>query len=182
MHADIHVFTFKTGLLARVAHDLRLRVQRYELHVQEGRVRGHCDATSLVVEGVMSARGLDSAGLSARDKQQIEDTIRSEILCSEQHPRVELQADITMDARNVLELQGELRVRGRAQPVRLRLEQQGDHLHGAVELTPSAYGIAPYKALGGAIKLQDRVRVQVDIPLAGQDPRALLGQAHTLQP
>jgi polyisoprenoid-binding protein YceI len=183
MHAEIHVYTFKAGLLARLAHDLRLRVQRHELHVEAGKVRGHCDASSLTVEGVMTERGLDSTGLSERDKRQISETVRSEILRSDTHPRIELEADVSADATSsTLEVRGQLSVRGRARPVQLQLQQRGDQLQGAFELTPSEFGIAPYKALAGAIKLQDRVRVHVEIALQGQSLQVLLAQAQTLQP
>jgi hypothetical protein len=35
-----------------------------------------------------------------------------------------------------------------------------------VSLRPSEFGIAPYKALAGAIRLQDRVRVELDLDAA----------------
>ena len=98
MHADIHVFTFKAGLLARVAHDLRLHVQRHALQVSAGKVRGHCDADSLIVDGVMTERGLDRAGLSDKDKLTIRETVRREILHSDVHPRIELEGDVSADA------------------------------------------------------------------------------------
>lgn len=182
MHAEIHVYTFKAGLLARMAHDLRLRVQRYELHVQAGRLRGHCDASSLLVEGVMTARGLDSAVLSERDKRQIESLSR-EILQSDRHPHVEVVAEVTAHAAsNSFEVRGQLELRGETRPLQLELQPRGGRLEGAFELTPSEFGITPYKALGGAIKLQDRVRVHVAIDMQGQAPQVLLADAHFLQP
>ena len=183
MHADIHVFTFKAGLLARVAHDLRLHVQRHALQVSAGKVRGHCEADSLIVDGVMTERGLDRAGLSDKDKLTIRETVRREILHSDVHPRIELEGDVSADAsRGTIEVRGTLRVRGRSSAVHLQLQRRGDQLQGAFELTPSELGIPPYKALGGAIKLQDRVRVEVTIALEGRDPQVLLAEAQTLQP
>lgn len=182
MHANIHVYTYKAGLLARVAHDLRLAVQRHELSVHAGKVRGHCDADSLRVEGVMTGHGLDPDALSEGDKRQILETVQREILQSERYPRVELEADVSVDgARGAIQVRGSLRLRGQARPLQVELSKRGDKLAGAFELTPSEFGIAPYKALAGAIKLQDRVRVEVEIPLEGQDPAALLARSEPLQ-
>jgi hypothetical protein len=181
MHANIHVFTFKAGLLARVAHDLRLHVQRHAFILQAGKLRGHCDAASLEVEGAMTSHGLDRSALSEGDKRQILETVRTEILQSERHPRVEVEADVSADAAGTkFVVQGSLHLRGQARPLHLTLERRDDRLEGAFELTPSEFGIPPYKALAGAIKLQDRVRVQVELPLEGQDPAALLARTETL--
>ena len=182
MHANIHVYTFKAGLLARVAHDLRLRVERHELSLQGGELRGYCDADSLTVEGVVTGRGLDSGVLSEADKRQILETMRTQILQTQRYPRVELEAAVRVGAaQGTLDVRGSLRRRGQERPLQLQLKQDGDRLSGAFELTPSEFGIPPYKALAGAIKLQDRVRVQVDLQLAGQDPTSLLASPDTLQ-
>ena len=65
MDATIHVFTFKAGLLARVAHDLRLTLRQYEIKVHARRVHASAVAESLVIDGVMTATGLDTRTLSA---------------------------------------------------------------------------------------------------------------------
>ena len=182
MHANIWVYTFKAGLLARVAHDLCLSVKRHELSVQAGKVRGQCDAASLQVEGVMLGNGLDRGTLSDSDKRQILETVQKEVLQTERHPCVELEGDLSADpARATIEVRGNLRLHGQTRPLHVALTRHGDKLEGAFELTPSEFGIPPYKALAGAIKLQDRVRVQVEIPLQGRDPFALLTLPDALQ-
>jgi hypothetical protein len=182
MHANIHVYTYKAGVLARVAHDLRLRVGRHEITVQAGKARGFCEAGSLVIEGVMTGQGLDPEVLSEGDKRQILETVRVEILQSEHYPHVEFEADVSVNAEHAaLQVRGNLRLRGQARPLSVELKRTGDRLQGGFELRPSEFGIPPYKALAGAIKLQDRVRVEVDITLEGEDPATLLAQPDVLQ-
>jgi hypothetical protein len=60
MNATIHVFTFKAGLLARVAHDLRLTLLKHEINVHARQVRAFALADSLVLDGVMTSHGLDT--------------------------------------------------------------------------------------------------------------------------
>lgn len=181
MDATIHVFTFKAGLLARLAHDLRLTVRKHEIHVHGRRVRAFAEAESLSIDGVVTDHGLDTRTLSAKDQRTILETVHNELLLSRRYPRIELQGSIQTLAGNKLELSGELRLRGQARPIKTELIRRGDSLQSELELRPSEFGIAPYKALGGAIKLDDRVRVSITVALAGQSPEELLERSEPLQ-
>jgi hypothetical protein len=181
MFATIHVFTFKAGLLARLAHDLRLTLQRYEAKLVARQLHALAFADSLVVDGTMTDRGLDPQGLSAKDQRQVLETVQSEILESQRYPRIELDGAITTLAANVWKLRGELRLKGRTKPFETELIRSGDTLQATFELKPSEYGIAPYKALAGAIKLDDRVRVSISVTLDGQEPEDLLTRSEPLQ-
>jgi len=181
MHATIQVFTYKAGLLARVAHDLRLTAQRHELTLQGNHVSGSCAADSLVIDGVVTSHGLDASVLSDKDQRQILETLRTEILHASQYPRIELEADIEQRSATAFKLTGTLRLHGRSRPVGTEIVHSGDHLQGSFEIAPSDFGIPPYKALAGAIKLQDRVRVSIDVALDGQSPEKLLQSAEPLQ-
>jgi hypothetical protein len=182
MHATIHIFTYKSGLLARMAHDLQLTAQRCELTLQGRQLHAACAADSLRVDGAVTSHGLAPDALSATDKQQVEQTVRTEILDSARYPTIELTARIDDGGKDRLRVSGTLRVRDQERPIEVEVQRRGDSLQTELELTPSQFGIAPYKALAGAIKLQDRVRVVVTIALAGQQPAALLAQSEPKQP
>ena len=47
--------------------------------------------------------------------------------------------------------------------VTLRSERDGERCAGQVEFAPSRFGIQPYRAFLGALKLDDRVRVSWDL-------------------
>jgi hypothetical protein len=180
MYATIHVFTFKAGLLARVAHDLRFSVHKYELTLEAQRIRGFCAADSLTVDGVMGAHGLEPNALSDKDKRQILETLRDDILESRRYPRIEIEGQVqTLNAR--ITVHGQLRLKHRNRPIVTELMHVGDAVQTTFELKPSEFGIAPYKALAGAIKLQDRVRVSIAVALNGEKPLELLARAETLQ-
>ncbi|HET8940271.1 MAG TPA: YceI family protein [Polyangiales bacterium] len=181
MYATIQVFTFKAGLLARVAHDLRLTLREHEASVQAGRIRASGVADSLRIDGVMTSHGLDAHTLSAKDQSTILETVQSEILQTRRYPRIEFEGSIEPRSANMFAVRGELRLRGRTRPIKTDLIRSGDRLQASFELKPSEFGIAPYKALGGAIKLDDRVRVSIAIALDGQDPKALIERADPLQ-
>jgi hypothetical protein len=179
MHAQIYIFTYKTGLLARMAHDLRLHVERFSFTLQGRRIQGYCEADSLLVDGVMVSRTrLDRRTLGSSDCETIEKIIRTELVLSESYPRIEFDAEISGDPTSgKLDVRGDLRLRGLARPLHAELTHQGELWQAAFELKPSEFGIAPYQALAGAIKLQDRIGLQVNIVLKDADAAALLSGA-----
>ena len=181
MRMLIHVFTFKAGLLARVAHDLQLTVERFAFTVQQRRVVGHCDADSLRIDGAVTPHGLERGTPDEGDKRQIMQTVRSEILLSDRHPRVELQAELRTPSPTRVQVVGTLTLRGQTQPIEGEFALTSGQARAAFELVPSRFGIAPYKALAGAIRLQDRVRVEVELDLAGDSLAQLLEQTEPLQ-
>ncbi len=158
-----HVFTFKDGLLARLAHDLRLTLERYEIELEQDSVKGRFWPESLKVDGAMRKGRLDAGGLSANDKRKIHGNITTEILHTRRHPEVELDAKLKADGDNAWWVDGTLKMLGRSASVRLRVEKRGGQYVGQTQLTPSHWGIAPYKALGGAIKLQDRLKIAFEL-------------------
>jgi len=179
----LQVFTFRDGLLARLAHDLRLSVGRFELTLERGRLQGWFDPSSLTVDGVAHGDRVDAAALSAEDKLKIQQTIARELLETSRHPRIELEGKLgQVDGQFVLD--AKLRMHGvdRTLQIPLRLTALG--MTAEIEFAPSLFGIPPYKAFGGAIRLQDRVLVRVHV-LAERDKLAALASSrepYTFQP
>ena len=53
MDAAIYIYTFKEGLLSKLAHDLRLSVTRFDISARGTEIEASLDPTSLRVDGVM---------------------------------------------------------------------------------------------------------------------------------
>jgi hypothetical protein len=160
MTHQVHVFTFKEGLLSRMAHDLRLHVEKFTIAREGDDMIGRFDANSIVVDGTVRNGALDRDELSAADRKKIEKTIRNEILCSLKHPHIEFSGKIDI-AR--LRVAGTLSMVGVRRPLALVASREHERLRSHVFLRPSEFGIEPFKALAGAIRLQDRVRVDFDL-------------------
>lgn len=158
MTASIEVFTFKDGLLARLAHDLQLSLTRFELRREEDVITGTFWPGSLVVDGPVGKRGVDTAAFSAGNKAEIAGNI-AEVLQVAKHPEARLVGRWSGGA-----FKGELTLVGRTLPIEGKVTEAGGRLIAEVTLVPSRWGIAPYRALAGAIKLQDRVVVRVSGP------------------
>lgn len=155
----IHVFTFKDGLLARLAHDLRLSARRFEVHRAGAALSGRFWPDALVVDGVIRGGQLDPDGLDAGDRAKIHRNITDEILHTARFPTIEFTGALQGAA-----IAGSLTMAGKTCPVSAPLRREAGRLRAEFTLVPSRWGIPPYKALAGAIKLQDRVVVTLDLP------------------
>ena len=156
---QIQIFTFKTGLLSRIAHDLRLAATRFEVTHDAGIVRARFEVGSIRVEGVMRHGRLDEQGLDESDRRQVERTMREEVLHAEEFPHVTFEG-VVRERNRGLDIDGQLEMMGRTAPLQLSIERADGWLTGEVELRPSRWGIVPYKAMLGAIQLQDRVLIR----------------------
>lgn len=165
--SSIRVFTFKEGLLSPLAHDLALRLGRFTLGVTGGVVNGRFELASLEVEGAVKRGRVAEGTLSANDRATIERTLR-EILHVAREPAATFTGSVAGHRAGSTRVSGELTLAGRTQPLDAEIAL-GPRLRAEVEFAPSSFGIPPYRALGGAIKLQDRVRVELDVDAGGID-------------
>lgn len=166
MADHIFVFTYKEGLLSRVAHDLRLHVEPRGIRVERSgeRVSAEIDASALVVDGAMRGSQLDAGALDGRDRAKILDTMRREILHTQRFANIRFTGTVReRTSEGELAIDGELELVGVRRPLSFTATRQGRRIRARVSLRPSSWGIAPYKALAGALRLQDRVTVELDL-------------------
>lgn len=163
MADTLRVFTFKEGLLARLAHDLRLHVERFTITREGATLRVEIDPSSLVVDGVMTEGRCDASVLSAGDRAKITQTIQTTILDLRRHPTIVVRGELSERGAGGLELRGELELVGVRRPITIAARREGERVRASVSLRPSEFGIQPYKALAGAIKLQDRVVIELEL-------------------
>ena len=162
--------TFRDGLAAQAGHDLTIEATRWSgvLTVNEDLSRAdldvHIDLGALVVR--------DGTGgvkpLTDRDRREIAVTARK-VLASDRHPdAVFAVAGLEPMAEGDGEISGTLTIRGQARPVRVRVSQTGtDRYHVETQVIQSEYGIKPYTAFLGALRVRDAIDVAVDLDLSG---------------
>ena len=160
----IEVLTFKEGLLSKVAHDLSIDLGRFQLETDGTRIHAKLFLTSLSVEGVMNKGVFDAHGLSESDRHDIAGNIQNKILHTKQHPEATFTGTASRGG-GKHSVRGELTLVGKSREISFDVREVDGHWRGEVELVPTRWGIAPFKALLGAIKLQDRVVVRFDCPV-----------------
>jgi polyisoprenoid-binding protein YceI len=161
--ATLTVHTRRGGAAARAGHDLVIEVTSWEATLEAGEdpeattADLTADPTSLRVRegtGGMQALGED-------DKANIEQTIDDEVLG---------RREIAFRSRTVrpgpdgrLAVEGELTLAGETRPIAFELAAGDDgSLRATAVVTQTEWGMKPYSALFGALKVRDDVEVVLD--------------------
>jgi len=164
----LSVRTGRTGAAAKAGHDLLIHVTAWHATLEVGEDPAQtsivldADATSLRVRegtGGMQALGDD-------DRASIQETIDDEILKRE---AIAFRSTAVEADGSRLRVQGELTLAGRTGPIAFDLEvdDQGT-LRGSAVVKQTDWGITPYSALFGALKVADEVEVAIDAGLSAQ--------------
>ncbi len=167
--AQLHVFTFKQGMLARLGHDLRLSWTRFSVTLDGARVGAVIDAASVRVDGAVVRGRLDPSAPPPMMHGEIVANVRDAVLLVARHPRIEVTGTWDAGAHRVA---GELTLLGRTHGVAVPVVAGGEAVCARVEIAPSRWGVRPFRALGGTLKVQDRVRVELHLPVPGDPPTA----------
>lgn len=160
MDATICVYTYKEGLLSKLAHDLRFTLTRFNISARGTEVSARFELASLRCDGVMRTGKLERGELSQSDREKIHETLR-DVLSTREYGEARLTAKL-QTKEPPFALEGQLTLRAETKPIALRLERSEDRLLGEITIVPSQWGVRPYRALGGTLKLQDRVRITID--------------------
>ena len=163
--AQCSVYTFKDGLLARAAHDLELKVNRFQIEVDDDKrsVTATFDATSLEVARSISDGGLEE-NLKRSDQQKIEQHIDKDVLNTRRHPEIRFEStEVTPEGEGFV-VAGNLTINGVSRPIVANVAANGDRWETSVTVHQPDFGITPFKALMGAIKIKPDVRVELSVP------------------
>jgi polyisoprenoid-binding protein YceI len=164
--AECLVFTFKEGLLSPMAHDLKVMVTSFRIDVDDATraVNATFDTSSLKVVNPMKDGKDNPQALSDADKQKIAGQIREDVLHASKFPEAIFRSSsVSQRADGGYDIQGELTLHGVTKP----LSVQSHSLNGrqVVELTlhQPDFGIAPYKAMMGTLKVQADLKLKLTV-------------------
>lgn len=152
------VRTGKAGAAAKAGHNLRMEVTSWSATLDLGPQPSlHLTADS------RSFRVIDGTGgvmpLGDEEKAAIPQTIDEEVL---KGAPIEFQSTRVTQNGDHLEVEGQLDVFGAARPVTFGLDLADGHVHGAARVKQSDWGVKPYSALFGTLKVADVVDIEVD--------------------
>jgi hypothetical protein len=158
----LSVRTGRTGAVAKAGHDLRLEVTAWEATLDVGaetRIELTADATSLRVrEGSGGMQALDEG-----DMANIETTIDDEVLRREP---IVFRSTRAEPAPGGLSVQGELTLLGVTRPIEFDVAVADGTLTASAVVRQTDFGIKPYSALFGALKVADEVTVELEARLS----------------
>jgi polyisoprenoid-binding protein YceI len=159
---SVRVFREPGALLARMAHDVEFLVERISVRETDSRVDVTFEPASLRVTGALVEGKVDPTLLDASDRAEIERNLRAQVLKTDKFPRGRFEGEF--DATRVPSpVRGTLELLGKRQPISFELTRQGDSFVGELTIAPSRWGIAPYRALLGALKLRDTAILCIEV-------------------
>ena len=168
-NARLTVRTVKAGAAAKAGHNLLIEVCSWQATLL-GPGDGPAEAAITLTADSRSLKVLEGSGglktLSEEDKQNIAQTIDEEVLngCA-----IEFRSSRIEPDGDGVRVDGELELAGRRGPVSftLTLDDEG-RLSGSAAVRQTDFGMKPYTALFGTLKVGDEVQVEVDATLPGQ--------------
>lgn len=167
--ATVGIFTSREGVLSSVGHDLRLEAERFEIEVDDGasRITASVAADSVRVRAARQGAADVPGALSASDLRQIDGHIQKDVLESSRHPRVEFRSTSVEKQDAGYRVRGNLRLRGVEREIAFAVREESG-LPGAFVaefvISQRAWGITPFRAMLGALRVHDDVRVVVRAP------------------
>jgi polyisoprenoid-binding protein YceI len=162
------VRTTRTGLGAKAGHDLTIEVTRWRGNVVID--TANPAASSVTVEAdVDSFEVRQGTGgvkpLTDADRADIKNTIRGKILKTGRHPTITFGSKQVGGTGESFRIDGDLTIVGVTQPVTVVGRLADGHARGSAVIVQSQWGIRPYTAFLGALKLRDEVEVEFDVDL-----------------
>jgi hypothetical protein len=153
-NATLTVRTKRTGAASKAGHDLLIEVTSWEatLDADEGSLTLAADPRSLrVLEGTGGIQALDDD-----DRAGIAQTIDEEVLKGDP---IEFRSTSVDGSR----VEGELELAGERRPISFELvEGEDGGLTGTAVVRQSDWGMKPYTALFGTLKVADEVEIAVE--------------------
>jgi polyisoprenoid-binding protein YceI len=179
LHAGRHVFstdrgrvallTARDGLAAQAGHDLTIEVEKWSADLtvaEDGNPADlvvKLDLNSLVVrEGTGGLKPLTD-----RERREIAVTARK-VLGVDRNPEATYVAsDFEPGSNGGGFISGTLTLGGASRGLRMHYAKTGDeHYHATASIRQSEFGIKPYSAFLGALRVSDVVGVDIDVELA----------------
>lgn len=153
--AECLVFTDREGLLAAIGHDLCLRVSRFTVEIDErDAIVAELDAASLRVVGE----------LSPHDMRKIERDAAVTVLDAPRHPTIVFRSSEVRRDGERAQVTGALTLRGVTRPITFAAVADEATWRAEVRLDQRDFGIRPFVALFGALRVRAEVRVRLSLP------------------
>ena len=166
--------TYRAGLGSRAGHDLTIEVTAWHGTAAVG-ANAAASAVALRIDAdsfeIREGRG-GIKPLTDTDRADIRKSIRG-LLDTARYPSITFESSGLRGVQRDLSVEGELTIRAATRPVRVRGsidESSGKpQLRATAQVLQSEWGIKPYSAFLGALKLRDTVDIDVDATLVPID-------------
>jgi polyisoprenoid-binding protein YceI len=160
----VQVKTYREGMAQAVGHDLVLDVSQWHATVtvaDDGTLSIAFDVDPRSLQVREGLRGVKP--LSDKDRADIIKNIDDKIL---QGKPISFRSKSAMAADGgTVTVTGDLTLGGTTREEKFALQGGDGRMAGTLSVNQSDYGIKPYRAMLGALKVRDGVEIVIDVPL-----------------
>ncbi len=162
--AECLVYTEKEGLLSKVAHDLKIRVTKVSLAWDGKTLTARFDPRSLRVVDAMLKGRENPVALSDSDKKKIEKSIVADVLHARKHRSIAFESSEVVSEGKGYRIKGELTLHGVTRPISAKVNPSAGRWSTRLSINQPDYGIEPFSAMLGTLKVKPKVRVRLSVP------------------
>jgi hypothetical protein len=165
-NAECLVYAFKEGLLSQAAHDLELRVERFEIQVDDvsHAIVASFDPNSLRLKNAYAAGGTEPEQLAEREVRKIHNHIVDDVLQTRAFPELRFVSSSVEAADEGFRVMGAVTLHGVTRELRADVQAQGERWVAEVSIEQPDFGIKPFRAVFGTIRIKPGVQVRVSVP------------------
>lgn len=160
------VKVFREGFAKKAGHDLVIEVKNWSATVNVAEepgastLSGSADVGSFtVLEGVGGVKPLSDG-----DKADIKKNITQKILTN---PDISFRSSSVSSSGDSARISGEMTIMGKSNPIDIQLSESGGKVKGTFTVVQSNWGIKPFQAMMGALKVRDAVDVELEATVPG---------------
>jgi polyisoprenoid-binding protein YceI len=160
------VHVYREGALSAVGHDLEIEAGELKLDVstEPPRIEAEIRADSLRVVGTLRGGHVAKGEPSGRDKRDIEESIRTKILEAAKYPTITFRSTSIDEAADGYRVTGQLGLRGHTKSIAFVVARSKGRLETEVSLHQPDFGIKPYSAMMGLLRVKADVVVKASVP------------------
>lgn len=170
----LFVYTFKEGFLSAIAHDLLIDVTNFTIKpiipdtgVQSASIEAEIQANSLKVVCAMKDGRENPAALKEKDKADIEEATFKDVLHPSKYPTINFRSSNIQEKDGVYHVKGELILHGVTRPIEFDAKTTtGTDLKGKFTICQKDFGIKPYRAMLGTLKVKNEIDITFDLSLS----------------
>ncbi len=152
---DCRVLVFREGLLTSFGHDVTLQVTTLSLEVgEDDKIIDDFDATS---------QRVTTEAVSASDRNDIEKNTQK-TLETRKYPKIEFRSVSVARDGDQARIEGDLTLHGVTNPISVDARDDGKQWNAKLVLDQRKYGIKPFSAMLGALKVKPDVEVHITVP------------------
>jgi polyisoprenoid-binding protein YceI len=152
---DCQVLVFREGLLTSFGHDVTFQVTSLSVEVGEG--------DAITAEFDVGSLRVVTEAVSASDRKDIERNAEK-TLEAKKYPKVQFRSVSVVRDGDRARIEGDLTLHGATSPISVEARDDGHRWNAKIILDQRKFGIKPFSAMLGALKVKPDVEVHISVP------------------